>query len=189
MGVRFDGAPLSVSSIGAELPMDPGTYTLVTTAPGREERSYEVVLKDTAHVKLTVEPGKRLAEPVRAAPRVSTGPTYMQAIGLAAGGVGLTGLVIGAATGVIAIQKKGDAASLCPDPTRCQGKGLEASGSGHALASVSTASFAVGAAGVAAGVVLFLVGRERPSAAEPRPVAIAPWALPGSAGVAAQGRF
>jgi hypothetical protein len=185
MGARIDGAPLAVSNIGADVPMDPGTYKIATSAPGRAERSYEVTLKEGAKITLTVEAGARLVEAAPPAP-VAPHPTYMQAAGLAAGGVGVAGLVIGTVTGVLAIKKKSDAASLCPDPNHCQGAGLDASGSGHALAGVSTASFVVGAAGVATGVVLYVLGREKPQA--PR-AAIAPWVLPGGGGFGASGRF
>ncbi len=42
MAVRIDGAPVAISAIGADQAMDPGTYTVTTAAPGRDERSYEV---------------------------------------------------------------------------------------------------------------------------------------------------
>jgi hypothetical protein len=185
MSVRLDGAPVAASSIGAELPLDPGTYRVITSAPGREEKSYEVALKEAAHLTLTVEAGNKLATAL-AAPPPSGRPTATQAFGIAAGGIGFAGIVIGAVTGVGAITAKSDAAKLCPDPKACTGAGLEAAGKSRALADVSTASFVIGLAGVAAGVTLVLVGREKPAAPS---AALAPLVLPGGGGIGAHGRF
>jgi hypothetical protein len=131
------------------------------------------------------------APPQVAPPPPSGRPTALQAAGLAAGGVGVAGLAIGAITGILAIVQKGDAASLCPDASRCTGQGLTASGTGHALAAVSTGAFVVGLLGAGAGVALVLVGRDRkPADAAPKPAAtLVPWVLPGGAGVGVQGRF
>jgi hypothetical protein len=199
MSVRIDGAPLAISSVGADQPMDPGTYTVTTSAPGREERSYEVTLKEAGSQTLTVEAGKKtmvMGAPQQAPPPPPSAgrPTALQAAGFAALGVGATGLVLGAVTGILAIGQKSDASTLCPDATRCAGPGLTAAGTGHALAAVSTGAFVVGLAGAGAGVALVLLGRDhRPAggdAAPTPPVAtVAPWVLPGGAGLGVQGRF
>jgi hypothetical protein len=196
MSVRVNGAPLAIESIGVDQPMDPGTVTVTTSAPGREEKSYEVTLKESSPQTLTVEAGQRMvvAGPTQAAPPPppSGRPTAMQAAGIGALGVGATGIVIGAVTGALAVVQKGDASSLCPKPSQCTGAGLEASGTGHALAAVSTGAFVVGLAGAGAGVVLLIAGRDRKPAgdAAQRPsAAVAPWALPGGAGVGVSGRF
>ena len=67
-------------------------------------------------------------------------------------------------------------------PSRCTPDGLQAAAGGKALAGVSTASFAVGAAGIGAGVILLLVGREK---APPPRTAVSPLVLPGGGGVVA----
>jgi hypothetical protein len=189
MTIRLDGAPVAASTLGAYQPMDPATYSVSTSAPGHEDRRYEVKLNESMHTTVAVEPGKEL-DKVRAAPVVTMAtagrPTVVQAVGIGALGVGLTGLAIGAVTGVLALVKKGDAASACPVATSCTSTiGLDAASTGKTLAGVSTASFVVGLAGVVSGVALVIGGRERPA-----PTAtLAPWVLPGGGGFAAVGRF
>jgi hypothetical protein len=198
MAVRIDGAPVAISSLGADQAMDPGSYNVTTSAPGHEERSYDVVLKESGNVTVTVEAGKKtmvMDAPQRSLPPPPPGrPPVLQTAGFAALGVGATGLVLGAVTGILAIVQKGDASTLCPQPSRCTGPGLTASGTGHALAAVSTGAFVVGLAGAGAGVAMVLLGRDpRPagSDAAPRPpvAAVTPWVLPGGAGLGVLGRF
>lgn len=185
MRIKLDGVAVAVSSVGVDQPIDPGTYTVSTTAAGHEERRYEVKLIESSHLTLAVEPGKELAlggAPAPPAARFSAA----QMVGLAAGGVGLAGLGIGAATGILAIVKKGQAASACPMPSRCTADGIETAAGGKALAGVSTASFAVGVAGIGAGVVLLLVGRDKAPAP---PAVVSAAVLPGGGGVVAVGNF
>ncbi len=189
MTLRLDGAPVAASNLGAYQLMDPGSYAVVTSAPGHEDRRYELKLSESARITLAVEPGKPLAQaavaiPTAPAPRISG----MQAVGFAALGVGITGLVVGAVTGGLAISEKSSAASACPDPSRCNGPGLESAGTGRALASVSTATFIAGLAGAVVGVTLIVVGHNRGAAPAPS-AGVAPWVLPGGAGVGALGRF
>jgi hypothetical protein len=198
MAVRVDGAPLPISAIGVDQRMDPGTYTVTTATPGRDELRYEVTLKESSTQTLTVEAGKKMvaegsSPQVLPPPPPSGRPPALQAVGFTAVGVGVAGLAIGAITGILAIVQKGDASSLCPQPSRCTGAGLEAAGSGHALAAVSTGAFVVGFAGAGAGVALVLVGRDHTPAgdAAPKPpvATVAPWVLPGGGGIGVRGRF
>ena len=196
MSIRLGDAALAASTLGAYAQMDPGPYTVTTSASGHEDRRYEVKLAEGARTTLAVEAGKELPKAPPPAPP-SSRPTAVQAAGLAVGGVGLAGLGIGAVTGILAIVKKGDAASACPNPMMCSGPGLQTAATGQTLASVSTASFVVGIVGVAVGVTLLVAGREKPAVVDGGSVAkpagpsasFAPWVLPGSAGLGVQGRF
>jgi tetratricopeptide (TPR) repeat protein len=187
MTIRLDGVPLAASSLGAYQRMDPGTYVVSTSTPGREDRRYEVKLNESNNTTVAVEPGPELAKPQPVPMQPPAGRlTAVQAAGIGALGVGVTGLGVGAVTGVLAIVQKGNAASACPDAAQCNSRtGLDAAASGKALASVSTASFVVGLAGAAAGVALVVAGRDKaaPSAA------VAAWALPGGTGLGVRGRF
>jgi hypothetical protein len=196
MTIRLGGTALAASTLGAYEQMDPGPYIVTTSASGHEDRRYEIKLAEGARTTLAVEAGKEVPKAPPPGPP-SSRPTAVQAAGIAVGGVGIAGLGIGAVTGILAIVKKGDAASACPNPMMCSGAGLQTAATGQTLASVSTASFVVGIAGVAVGVTLLVAGREKPaavdggSAAKPAgpSASFAPWVLPGGAGLGAQGRF
>jgi hypothetical protein len=192
MTIRLDGSPLAASTLGAYQPMDPATYTVSTSAPGHDDRRYEVKLAESMHITLAVEPGKDL-EKVRLPPPVPAAGgrvSLMQAVGAGALGVGLTGIAIGAVTGVLAIVKHGDASTGCPVATACHDQAaLDAGSSGRALAGVSTASFVVGALGIGAGIGLVVGGRERSTPPLAARATFVPWALPGGGGLAASGKF
>jgi hypothetical protein len=188
--IAVDDAPIAASGVGADQPMNPGTYRLLVTAPGHEPRSYEVKLGEGQHTALAVEPGKPVAALAAAqapAPRSGTART----LGFALGGVGVAGLGIGAVTGILAIVKKGQLDTTCPDSTKCSAEGLRLEGGGKALAGVSTAALIVGVVGVGAGLTLVLVNRDHPSAAAPSAPALAlgSGVLPGGGWLGARGAF
>lgn len=189
MRIKLDGASVATSSLGADQPLDPGNYEIVTQTPGHEDRRYEIKLIEGAHLTVAVEAGKEIAPRATVAAPPMSRRSSLQSVGFVAGGVGLAGLGLGAVTGILAIGKKGDAATLCPDPTRCGGEGRDVAGTGHALAAVSTASFVMGAVGVAAGVTLVLLGRDRAPAPAAARVIVNPLVLPGGAGLGASGSF
>jgi hypothetical protein len=183
MRVKLGEEAVAASSIGVELPLDPGTYTVATSAPGHEPRRYEVKLSLGAHTTLVVDAGAKLPPP--APPPPMPRRSVVQTAGFTLGGVGLAGIGMGAVTGVLAVLKKGEAASLCPEPARCNGQGLEVASAGRTFAAVSTASFIVGLAGLGAGVTMVILGRDRPAAA----ATIGPVVLAGGAGLGVMGAF
>ena len=72
-----------------------------------------------------------------------------------AGGIGLAGLVVGAVTGVLVLDRKATVDDECRGHV-CSKEGKEAADSGQTLATVSTIAFGVGLAGIATGVTLIL---------------------------------
>jgi tetratricopeptide (TPR) repeat protein len=187
MTLRLDGAPVAASTIGTYQLLNPGTYVVSTSAPGHEDRRYELKLNESVRTTIAVEPGKALVRALGPAapprPRINAA----QGVGFTAIGVGLAGLGIGAVSGALALVEKGDAASACSNPARCTGSGLQAASTGEALAAVSTAAFVVGLVGAVTGVTLLVVGRDKgPPAAS---ATLAPWVLPSGAGVGVLGRF
>lgn len=188
MSIKVEGAALAASQVGAERKLDPGSYTITTEAPGHEPRRYTVKLLEGAHDTLAVEPGKAIAtaSPTAQAP-ARTSP--LASVGWAFTGLGLAGLGVGAVSGGLAIAKKGEASDACPNPAKCNVSGLEAAASGRALAGVSTAAFVLGGVGVAAGITMIIVGRDKPAKQVEQAMSIAPWASPFGAGLGASGSF
>jgi hypothetical protein len=92
----------------------------------------------------------------------------------AVSGVALAGIVVGAATGIAAISKKG-AMTSSDDPrieSNCSGKvcnaeGIEAVSGVKTLGLVSTIGFGVGIAAGAAAVAIYFLDRSQPAAPAP----------------------
>ncbi len=172
---------LSADAIGVERAMDPGVYTLVVSAPGHFTKERCIQLGEGAHVSEPLVPGEARPKPIAPPPKASMART----VGFALGGVGVMGLGIGAATGIMALAKKGEVEELCPNPAQCTAEGVQIEGAGKAFATVSTVSFALGLAGVGTGVVLVLLGRD----GKETKVGVAPTVLSGGGGIGAFGSF
>lgn len=68
--VERDGVELAGASLGIPLPVDPGTHTITTTAPGRRAMSIQVTLKAGTRKEIVVAPGEQevpAAQPSNAA--------------------------------------------------------------------------------------------------------------------------
>jgi len=195
--VTRDDVEVSEANLGVELPVDPGTYELVVTAPGRSVRRYTVTAAEGKHETRTVEPGEQTASmikaaappphllakaPVQEAPRRASGSTVAV---ISLGTAGFTGIGAGAGFGVAAIVKKNQVEKLCPVPKQCTAAGVAVEGTSRVYAAASTVAFAVGLSALGIGTVLVLTNRDRPTTK----AAIAPLVLPGGAGLATSGAF
>lgn len=169
--ITRDGETLDPASLGVSVPLDPGPHKLIVSAPGREPRTYDVDAKEAALIDITVAPGPA----VKAAPTVTSLPTAVlptatatatddsaplrRNLGFVSGGVGIVGIAIGAVTGVLALGDKDTVGKFCNAQTCTDQKGLDAARDGRTVSAVSTASFAIGAAALAAGVILVLTSK------------------------------
>ncbi len=194
--VQRDGVAVDRASLGSPMPVNPGAHIITVSASGRGERRFDVTVAEGGRNELAVEPGPKLgleppakvtegespSSPERAG-ATSAGPYKPLAIAsFAVGGVGLvTGLVAGLMAGsrhdLLTSECPGD---VCP-PTATSAHGdLDAF---HTLRTVSTVGYVVGALGVGAGVVLWLVAPSH----QPTTGTASVWVGPGSAGIG--GRF
>jgi hypothetical protein len=145
--VTLDGRPLDASRLGAEMPVDPGEHAITTRAPGRPAHAQKVVVEAgrAARVVLAVPP----------APTTAPQPPSRRPLAYATGGLGVAGLLVGVIAGSLAIGRKGVVDDHCTGRA-CDAEGKAAGDAGKTLASVSTLGFAVGAAGIGVGVLLFV---------------------------------
>lgn len=163
--IKRDGAVIGRPQWGAEVPVDSGVHAIDVIAPGRN--------RWTARVK--VEPGQatttinvpalalELATPARPSSTVlpdkvdASSWSTQRTVGVVVGGVGVAGVVVGAVFGVRSLSENADSDSHCTAgaPDRCDEAGLQLRSDARTAATVSTVTFAVGGAAVAAGVVLF----------------------------------
>lgn len=117
--------------------------------------------REHQHQTLEVEARPRQAFPTKAAPEPFVSGTSNSAaprsptLGYVIGSVGVAGLITGAVTGVLLLQKKAFVDDHCP-AKRFDPQGLEATKSGETLGIVTTACLITGVVGVGAGTYLVL---------------------------------
>ena len=163
----------SSATFGVPLPLDPGVHHLTVLAPGLAPRPLDVSLTEGKTTAVVVESGAPAGdEPVEH--QASPGPWIV-------GGIGVVGLVVGIATGVVVLQKKA-ATSGCtegPPPTCPTQAGVDAANLGRTLGPVSTVGLVVGGAGLLAGGLWLGLGRKAGVGVAPVPGGVA-WRVEGT---------
>jgi hypothetical protein len=195
LDVRRDGVVVGPAEWGAAIPADAGEHTIEASAPGRKPWSQTVTVRDgAATARVTVpelsawepQPGPtNTAAPAAASPAspaeqlVSTdvsadvrpgGGGGLKVVALAAGGVGLAGLGVGAAFGLLSLSKHNEAEQHCPTSRgrTCQTQADAALwNDATSFGNVSTIAFVVGGVGLAAGVVFWLAAPKRAESRAP----------------------
>jgi hypothetical protein len=143
--VRLDGAPLAPSALGADVPIDPGPHTVQADATGRAPFVRTFAIPDG---------GGTTAVAIALAPEKSAPSQRTAAI--AAGGVGLTGVVVGSVLGLVAMSNWNRARSECKSGTSgCSNEALDLQSVVKGEALGSTIAFTVGGAGIAAAALLW----------------------------------
>lgn len=208
LAVKRGGVVIDPGAWGTALPVDPGTHRVEASASGKTPFSVEVETAGPGQtVTVEIPPladarsGVMLAPtargpirtpkpaPAAASPHNDDGASTRRALALAAGGVGLAGVVVGSIFGLSASSKWSDAQDLhCRTDTLCDGEGVALTSDAKTAATTSTVGFIVGGAGVAAGVTLFLttLGKRSPSASK---LLVAPAIASSGSGVEVRGRF
>lgn len=190
--LSVDGRPVPATLIDTELPADPGEHTIEATAPGYLKASAHVSLsaadKKTVSLKLDSDPNAPAVVPhtsepeaLAAAPTPASGvvprsdlPTPAPAASPAppshaaayvAWGMGVVGVGVGSAFGLIAIKDKHDIVARCGSTTCTPDTGASLD-SAKRSGNISTVAFGVGGVGLVLGAVLyFTVGTSSPEAA------------------------
>lgn len=197
--VREDETEYSGAAFGVPLPVDPGKHELVVEAPGHENRTLSIELREAASTAVEIVPGA--ATPTSAATETpatesheasspaaeQTTPRFgRRQLGFVIGGIGIAGVGVGVTAGVLTLGKKSTADSQC-DPVRqiCSQEGHDAASAGRTLAAISTVGWIVGAVGVGAGAYLVLTSYGSKSSS----TALETTVLPGGAALAVHHRF
>jgi hypothetical protein len=182
--VKRDGVEIAKSSLGAPVATDPGDHTITASAPGYIEYTAKISLgKEADSQSLTIPALEKSAAPPpsAAAPveptetggsrATSSAPSHasngggaastIRIAGLVVGGVGVVGIGLGAAFGALAAKDSSDAqndATLCPNKV-CKPAGRDVIDSAKTKALVSTLGIGIGAAALAASVVLLVTAK------------------------------
>jgi len=169
--ITRDGERVGPAQWGAPIPADAGEHRVAASAPGHESWQGVVVVKGpggkfTAVVP-TLAPAAANAVPATNAPPppapppsaesgpASSGLGPQRTVAIAAGGVGVVGVVIGSIFGLKSKSHHDEAAKYC-DGNRCTDeRGVTAGNAAYTAGTVSTVAMIVGGVGLAAGVTLW----------------------------------
>jgi hypothetical protein len=186
--VRLDGKDLGVAALGTAIPLDPGEHLVEVGASRKQLWSQKVVipsgaqsvavdvptLADEAPAPAALPPPPPPMAPVAPVSPVSpeapdTQPgrsTGRFVAGFVVGGVGVAGVIVGAAFGGLTFSKKGQIGTHCTSAGACDTTGYGLQQDAHQDATISTVAFAAGLAAVAAGTIL-VVTAGSPSSRRP----------------------
>jgi hypothetical protein len=182
--IRRNAAPVSNELTGTPIPVDPGEVTVDASAPGHLPFSTKVKVTAKARVVVTIpelpaapeatpvavppvaaEAGSAAKAPVSSAPEVAAQPAnptvtpasaeHASPIPWVVGGAGVVALGVGSFFGLKAISNASDAREICPKGICNEAQGETAASDAETQAKISNVCFALGAAAVAAGVVLY----------------------------------
>ncbi|WP_437669150.1 hypothetical protein [Sorangium sp. So ce131] len=204
--VQRNGLTLAQPSLGIALPVDPGEHVVTAQAPGGPltEARFTIGRSESKTIEIEVKPpveeppperradvppkadvllpreaglpsGHRVSGPALAAP--DAGPSGRRVVTYVAGGLAVTGLVVGSVTGWMALDASRLADEECSDlgddVAACSPVGKDAGARAKDLGLVSTIGFSAGAVLAGTAVVLFLT---EPSPSRP-PASAVSWSL------------
>jgi tetratricopeptide (TPR) repeat protein len=191
--LTIDESPVDPRARGLPQRLDPGSHRVRALADGYRPAELEVVLEagESRTVELALAPA---ASPEPASPPLSPAPTPrgpaaadashgLPTASWAAFGVGAAGLVLGTVTGAISLARASDLADRCPDRV-CDEAERDEHDTILALANASNVGFALGAAGAAVGLSLWLFQHDDGDGPQAN---FRPWLTYGGAGLG--GRF
>jgi hypothetical protein len=190
LAVRVAGRATDLS-VDVPVPIDPGTYPVEATAPGRTAWKGQLTAVEgkTAAVAVPALAAASSSEPRK--PVTGGKPGRGRRIfGLALAGAGIGGLAVGGVFGASARSHNADAKEICGgdidrcDPARTNEAQKEIDDA-RSAATISTVAFIAGGAAVVTGVILFVTAPK----GERRAVSIAPLVDANTAGVALSGWY
>jgi hypothetical protein len=170
--ITRDGLPVPADQWATPAPVDAGKHEIVATAPGHEPWKYPIEVADGAKLSVRVRafepaPGPKAAPVVAEAPITASGPhrAWQRPAGIAAMGLGVAGVAIGAVLGGLAIGKNGESNrdNHCDASDSCDPRGLSLRATALDLGNGSTAAMIAGGVLLAGGVVLFATAKKAPT--------------------------
>ncbi len=161
--IARDGKPLAAAAWGQPIAIDPGGHAISATAPGFAPWRTSIAVKPDGDRERVVVPALiPLPAPVvsrRPEPQPRSG---LRTAALVLGGAGVASAGTGLGLLIDATILMNDARQTCPSGTPCHdAHAVSLSDRATTRASVATAAGAIGAAAIAAGIVLWFVGRPR----------------------------
>jgi hypothetical protein len=202
MVVRVGNAAIPPASWNSPVFHDPGSHRVRVEAPGRVAWSSTVVVQPSitsaVEVPLLERPRTAGAKVPRALPLTTADPLADQAgvgrtqrfVGLALGGVGVSGLAAGAVLGMQAASRNDESLEECPRSRNlCSPQGVKLRSEAENYARASNIAFAAGGGVALAGIVVYLTSPSGASPAQSKALALSGSATPSSGRLILRGRF
>jgi PEGA domain-containing protein len=184
--VQLDGVDLGATSVGVEVPLDPGPHSVGAAAPGFLPFSATVELKEREVTRVTLE---LTPEPVESSDKagqvvvVAPPPSANRTLPYVIGGVGIAGLVT---SGVFFALRQATAAELdkdCPNHDQCPESNKPTY---DRLKTYNLATWIAGAVGIAGiGTAAVLILTEKKPQAKKSDEAAGLWLKPSAPGALA----
>lgn len=196
--------PIDPAMLGTPLPVDPGTFAIEATAPGKKTWRGTVELRSDGATAAVEIPVLEDESPTSAQPSASTrasgslAPTQKDAAGrrtsrrtmaLVAGGVGVAGLAVGTVLGLSARSTWSDAQNKCPGNVCESDQDAQLGKDAQTRATWATVGFAIGAAGLVTGAVLWITAPKASSPTTSTGMQLTPLGGPSTAGLMLTGGF
>ncbi len=214
--VLLDGAPVAPEEWGLPVAVDPGDHVVIASTPDHPNRTIPVHVGPenptaTARIDSLDEPAAPPQAPSPVTPAASVQPASTPSlaasspaapeaapttdpgatnrwVGIGVGALGVVGVGIGSAFGLVAQSKKSQSNQQgnCDSTDHCSTAGLGLRKDASDAANVSTVFFVIGGVAIAAGVVLVLTAPHAPSGAA---LTLSPAPMPGGGGALVRGTF
>ena len=157
--IKLDHEEVSRAMFGSRINVDPGEHVIEAVAPGFEPWRMTLTVGERGDAKMVavpaLSPAKQAPDATPAGPSGSVWGTQ-RIVGVAAGGVGIAGVIVGALFGGMTAKKVSDSKGSCnADGSACFEPGYSLRQDAKTTANVSNVAFAVGGAALVAGVVVF----------------------------------
>jgi hypothetical protein len=162
LDVKWDGRSFGAGLWGSALPVDAGEHTIEASAPGKKSWKATVQVPATAGTIYAEVPA--LADVPAETIRDNSPPpgwwSTQRKIGVAVGGAGVVGTIVGSVFGAMTLIKTGDSKPHCTttEIIRCDPVGLQLRSEAGTTAKISDVTFAIGGAALVTGIVLIVVG-------------------------------
>lgn len=195
MEIKLNDKSLSAAAAGSDIPLDPGEYSIVVTAPGKKDYETKLTLEEGPVTKSLVIPKLEDGESTSSNSN-STGkesepfitPKFLRTTSYVMGGIGIAGIGLGALFGGLTLSNASTADENCI-LSGCNKTGAEANDRAHSYATVSNIGFTVGLIGLGAGIALFILSSPSKKADGNAHVWIAPSVGLSGSSLTAGGRF
>jgi hypothetical protein len=193
--VQLDGVDLGASSVGVEVPLDPGPHSVVATAPGMQPFSATADLREreVTRVTLVLEP---VPEPVKPPPPkekvlvVTREEPPKRLVPYLIGGAGVAALLGAGALFVLKQTTQAELEEKCPDPNACDPAYEDTYNRMRFYGYAAPVAAGVGAAAV--GVSVYMLFFRKSKQTPPKTttsVMLAPGTKSGFAGITVTGEF
>jgi hypothetical protein len=172
--VSMDGQLLAERLDGSALSVDPGAHTFVFEKAGQSTVTKQFVIREAQknrHEAIT------LGSQAVSATTASTAFGAQKTLAIVAGGVGIVGLGVGSAFGLVAMAKKNEAQRTCPDDECADQRGVHLWDDAARAGDASTVAFIVGGAMLVGGATLWLTARPSSNRAPTAQVGIGPGSI------------